>query len=237
MTPKQSFVAEFTEAGAHLPLSKNTVNSLARFAVKADEETLSALRGLLAQPDPHGSVAVVLPFRLRNAQADYTEIDENDFAHWIKSANACFHAVDEFIIGTGRTEKCEDETYMASRFAQGARHYRESGDSYSDAQIKDLALIAAAAHFVSLATEISDRDRATNSITAYAAHGKSDHYVGHEDFWCHSVANQRIRQLATSSPQMAAEILRVIVDNDACTEAEILYYLNGGHSALVDGLI
>jgi hypothetical protein len=236
-TRKQSFVSEFTEAGAHLPLSKNTVNSLAKFAVKADDDTISALRELLAQPDPHGNLAVVLPFRVRNALADYTKIDETDLAHWIKSANVCFHAVDELLISLGSKDKALDEAHIASRFAQGARHYRDSGDNYSAAQIKDLALIGAAAHnaaFLAYADSY-DNERLAACITNYF-HDKGSH-VGHEDLWCHSLADQKIRDLAISSPETAAEILRVIVTHGVYTEPEILHILQGGATALVSGAI
>lgn len=238
-TRKQFFVAEFTAAGAHLPLSKNTINSLAKFSVNADDETNSALMELLVQPDPHGNLAVVLPFRVRNALADYTEIDETDLAHWIKSANVCFHAVDELLIGLGNTEKAIDESQMASRFAQGARHYRDSGNNYSAAQIKDLALIGAAAHRAAFAAfaDTHDNERLAACITNYSHSHDEENYDGHEDLWCHSLADQKIRDLAANSHETAVKILGIIVDHDVYTEPEILHILQGGSSALVSGAI
>lgn len=237
LTRKQAFVAEFTTTGAHLPLSKNTVNLLARFAVKADDETIAALRELLAQPDPHGSLAVVLPFRVREALADYTEIDGDDLAHWIKSANICFHAVDELLLGAGNLEKPLDEAYLPSRFTQGARHYRENGCNYSAAQIRDLVLIGAAAHRAAFAEyeKSPDNDRLNSCITNYL-HDKGTH-VGHENLWCHSLGDQEIRDLAVSSHETAMNILEIIQKYDVYTESEILYFLQGGPSALVSGAI
>lgn len=236
-TRKQSFVAEFTAAGAHLPLSKNTINSLAKFAVNADDETNEALMELIMQPDPHGSLAVVLPFRVRNALADYTKIDETDLAHWIKSANVCFHAVDELLLGTGNGDKPVDEAYLPSRFAQGARHYRDSGNNYGAAQIKDLALIGAAAHRAAFAAfaDTHNNERLSACITNYS-HVEEPH-IGHEDLWCHSLADQKIRDLAANSHETAVKILGIIVDHEVYTEPEILHILQGGSSALVSGAI
>ena len=229
LTPKQDFVMSISSAGAHLPLSKNTINALAKFALNADDETITSLLELLAQPDPLGSLAAVLPFKIRLAQADWMEYTEKDFAQWVKAANLCFHAADVIANEMLGLEKATDESYLPARFAEGMRHYRKSLTPYSVEQMKDFALISIAAHCVVL-EQMSKKngDKILPDINDGEKCG---------NFWCTHLVSEKIKALAAMSTGAAAEIMLIIMDNNVYTEAQILYYFDGGKSALADGAI
>lgn len=236
-TLKQAFVNEFTAISAHSKLSKKAIFHLARFAVTTDDETVSALRNLLAQPDPHSTLAISLSAKVRYSSDTYMGYDQNDVAHWIKSANVFFHAVNELIIGFGETERAVDHTNLTSRFAEGGCHYHERGISYSDQQLTSFALIAAAAHheYFEEFARVDNSDNMPASITEFR-HNSVKH-SGHDDFWCQSLASHKIMDLAASSPESAQQILRIIMDHHVFSEEAILHLLDGRPRALLDGAI
>jgi hypothetical protein len=239
MTPKQLFIAEFRETCSHLSLSKSTINSLAMFAANADDVTVSALRQLLAQPDPNGSLAAALPSKVRDVRSsvpDYFEPfkDIDGLTHWIKSANFCFHAVDEIITQNWTGNKPRRDDHLASCFVEGVWHYRTQVYGYSNEQARRFTLIAAAAYCAERKASVEQGE--SSSAETINAPECTD-YFDHDHYRCKSLGSPTIKALAAGSQDAAEAILSIILDKTACTEAEILYYLDGGHSALVDGAI
>lgn len=227
-TYKQELVAVISSQGAHLSLSKNTINALAKWGVAADEKSVSALLELVSQPDPHNSLRHALPPRIRDVYADWEDATETDFAQWVANAAICYHQVDEYLNQHSKYHQNNPSNdRVTARFVQGAVHYRRINPDHTSEQIADLAMIAAAAH----CAYFKETDRTGKTPKPDINDGLCDHS------WCHSVSSLAVIDLATSSHETAVRILDIITEDGIATETHIMYRLDNGPRTLADGVI
>jgi hypothetical protein len=228
-TTGKELASVIMEAGAHIKIQQQLARDLAKLLVNSGDDTISALKELLSQPDPKG----ILKSTLRNKADDHLEDwatgTPEDFAHWIRSANVCFHDVSDLLRKMG-----EKRDGLTGQVVQGLRHYRESPNNYTEAQMRDFALIAAAAEYAVL-----EASRETDMIIdgSINSHEQLSTIKGHDHFYCCPLASHTIEEMVINHPEETAEIINVIVKHRVYTEEAILHCLNGGHSSLVNGAI
>jgi len=225
----KDLAAAIMDSGANLNINQQLARDLAKLLVSNNDSTITSLMELLSQPDPHKVVKSVLRTKADEHLEDWATGDPADFAHWIISANLCFHAVHDLLRGMG-----DWRDVLTIHVVQGVRHYRESPEHYTDEQMKNFALIAAA-------SEYSAQQSASNSaLSATSQLNSRDQFsslTGHDHFNCCPLSSQTINGLVLRNQENMAGILNVIVKHRVHTEEAIQHCLDGGHGSLIDGAL
>jgi hypothetical protein len=227
-TTGKELAAAIMDAGSHIKINQQLARDLAKLLVNSGDDTISALMEMLSQPDPKGILKSMLRTKADEHLEEWATGDTEDFAHWIRSANLCFHDVSDLLRQMG-----EKRNVLAAHVVQGVRHYRESSENYTEAQMKSFALIAAAAEY----SVLQAKAETGAMVSSINSHEQLSTIKGHDHFYCCPLASPTIEEMVISYPEKTADIINVIVKHRVYTEEAILHCLNGGHSSLVNGAI
>lgn len=225
----KELAAVIMEAGANLNINQQLARDLAKLLVNTGDDTIAALQELLSQPDPHRTIKSVLRTKADEHLEDWATGDPEDLAHWIKSANLCFHAVHDLLRTMG-----DFRNVVTIHVIQGVRHYRESPEQHTDEQMKYFALIAAATQYSAL------QANAKTNLPFGSSLNSQEHLSsikGHDHFNCCSLSSDTINDMILKHPDKTADVLNFIVNHDVHTEEPLRYFLEGGPIALVDGVL
>lgn len=222
----KELAAAIMDAGAGIKMNQQLARDLAKLLVNSGDDVITALMELLAQPDSKKILKSVLRTKANDYLEDWATGHPDDFAEWTKSANLCFHAVTQ-IMPNFSERKISD-------IVQGVRHYREASNGYSDAQMRDFALIAAKAEYM---IEQEDEDSATLFWTHLTTREELSQMAGHDHFNCCPLTSEVVKSIVVNEPESVPEIMSIIEQHGNPTETAILHILDGGHGSLADGVI
>lgn len=225
----KELAAAIMDSGANLMINQQLARDLAKLLVNSGDTTTSALLELLTQSDTHRSLKSILRLKADEHLEDWATGDPEDFAHWIRSANLCFHAVHNQLREMG-----EFRNVLTIHIVQGVRHYREAPENYTDEQMKTFALIAAAAEYSSLQANIGSSLPVTSSLNSK---DQLSSITGHDHFNCRSLSSQTINDIVLKYPGMTTDLLSIIVKHKVHTHEPLRYLIEGGPLSLVDGVL
>lgn len=227
---EKEFAAAIMVAGEHIKINKMLARDLSRLLFDTGEDVVVSLLEFVAQPDPYKTVRSVLRKKADESLETWATSDANDFGHWVKSANFCYHSVNNLLRENGYEL---DE--IAVNAVQGVRHYWDCTENYGEEAIKNFALITAAVELSILGdTEEPFGTKLTEKIT------DSEHtsnLKGHDHFNCYHLVNQTIKDLVSREPEKVDPIVKSILDHGYRSEKAIIHYLDGGHGTLVTGAL
>lgn len=223
----KELAAAIMGAGAGIKMNQQLARDLAKLLVTSGDDVITALKELLAQPDPKKLLKEILRTKANDYLMDWATGHPDDFAEWVKSANLCLHAVAQTMPDSGDRK--------ISDIVQGVRHYREDSHGYSDTQMRDFALIAAKAEYM---LEQEDEDSAIIPFWSHLTTRKElSQMAGHDHFNCCPLTSEIVKSIVVNDPESVPEIMRIIEQHGNPTEAAILHILDGGHTSLTQGVL
>jgi hypothetical protein len=214
------------KSGEHLNINQQLARDLAKLLISSNNDTITALIELLAQPDPSRTLKSMLRTKADEHLDDWATGNTNDLAHWIISANLCYHAVHAHLRTLG-----DQQNILTNYTVQGVRHYREHSKHYTSHQLKNLALIAATTEYAAQQSGISPYTSPLNSRDQFNTINGHDHHN------CIALSTTTLDAIMTKQPENTAYLVPVFVNHGIHTEAELHHLLNGMALPLIDGAL